>query len=728
MLIVKKIGEGVARYYLDQGPGEWLGTGAGLLGLSGPVSGPCLRAVLHGDDPRTGQALSKVRSPRRRAGWDLVFAAPKSLSLVAGSPEEVHRLIDAAQRQAVTATLSHFEKGTDRQLIAAGFSHRHNAAGEPHLHTHLLVANLCPAREGGWSALRAWFWREELAAVYHLALRAELGARGLDYQWKLRADTLADLAGVPSAAVRAASTRSHLARLAPKRAGRAAPPATDWRAATRRAGWELPGDPNELGHLLRSAAASAGVGATAAEDEQLARRVAYRLLRRGSTFNQREVLVALAATFPGGLHPPEAAAWADGFCRAALEVEACEDPTGRRWTTREALEADRRLAELISQRAETPGLRSSAGVVFSEVLGELLEADRSLGPQARLGARMLAESSGVGILSPAPGESGFLASASIAAICALSGRAAGLRVAVATEGTISAARWEALAGLGSFHPGEQPDILLIDRADRLPSGNLLSLLLAAPAAKVIFVEGGTLPRARREVSAGYRWATSDLTRIDPGAAPQWELDGESHPFGAARALSEALGVWAEHCCGQEGGLATVPAPPVMVGLGLPEVLALNRSAQRHLATLGVLRGPPLWTRGRAFLQGDRVVALAALTHGVGCGSVGSVLEADPASGRAILQWPARTQRVDRFLLARVGHAYAATPRVAGRMEGPVVLLGHSADLGIERSRVLAEVSTSRGLLLGRAGPTLASCRAEHTLVPRQVGPAPGLAL
>ena len=98
-------------------------------------------------------------------------------------------------------------------LIGAAFQHRLNGSGEPHVHTHLLVCNLGRDPDGVWSALDREWWtsRPALGAIYQLGLRHHLRARGLDLDWRLREDGLADLVGVPRAAVRSTSGRSRAA-------------------------------------------------------------------------------------------------------------------------------------------------------------------------------------------------------------------------------------------------------------------------------------------------------------------------------------------------------------------------------------------------------------------------------------------------------------------------------------------------------------------------------------
>jgi conjugative relaxase-like TrwC/TraI family protein len=97
---------GVAYWQRSASHNAWLGQGAGALGLSGAVDAAALRAVLLGRQP-WGGTLTARPGLRRRHGWDLVFAAPKSLSLlVAAAPEGAAAMLRHAHREAVADALS----------------------------------------------------------------------------------------------------------------------------------------------------------------------------------------------------------------------------------------------------------------------------------------------------------------------------------------------------------------------------------------------------------------------------------------------------------------------------------------------------------------------------------------------------------------------------------------------------------------------------------------------
>jgi conjugative relaxase-like TrwC/TraI family protein len=225
VLLLTPIGPAAGRYYFQgQGPGRWVGAGTGMLELTGEVEHRQLTSLLRGRDPRDGRFLPACKPARRRSGWDFTLAAPKSVSLLSALADEVTGSITRAHRSAVDEVLADFERrllrlrraGVPRGVVrsegavSAAFEHGVNASGEPHLHTHLLVMNLGRGADGVWSAIDSGWWpaRHSIAAVYRLGLRHQLGAYDLHLDWRTRPDGLCDLADVPRAAVRSASSRS----------------------------------------------------------------------------------------------------------------------------------------------------------------------------------------------------------------------------------------------------------------------------------------------------------------------------------------------------------------------------------------------------------------------------------------------------------------------------------------------------------------------------------------
>jgi conjugative relaxase-like TrwC/TraI family protein len=211
----------------------WIGRAAAGLGLEGPVDPQHLQAALEGRHPTAGHRL---RSDRARVlGFDLSFSAPKSVSVVfALGGEEMARQVVAAHRDAVRGAVSYLEShgvtaqrgaGERREivptsgLVAASFTHGVNRNLDPHLHTHVVAANLVHGTDSRWSACDhrgLWAHRNAAAAVYEAHLRAELSAR-LDLRWADRPGHRTEIAGVSPLVMgefssRAADIRRHMAQ------------------------------------------------------------------------------------------------------------------------------------------------------------------------------------------------------------------------------------------------------------------------------------------------------------------------------------------------------------------------------------------------------------------------------------------------------------------------------------------------------------------------------------
>jgi len=207
-------------------PPRWLGSAATLdLGLDRPpvvsevtpdgrrvVEGDVVR-LLDGRHPATGTSLleGQHRQRGRRAGFDVTFSPPKSVSVLemaarlAGDTATADA-VWASHRAAVAATFAWMETelfvgrrghegrdGTVRARVAAvAFDHSTSRMDDPQIHTHVVLANLGMGEDGRWGSL--WtdpFWRgtksrehivRDISAIYGSALRSELSSR-LGVSW-----------------------------------------------------------------------------------------------------------------------------------------------------------------------------------------------------------------------------------------------------------------------------------------------------------------------------------------------------------------------------------------------------------------------------------------------------------------------------------------------------------------------------------------------------------------
>jgi conjugative relaxase-like TrwC/TraI family protein len=246
----QQVVRGLDDYYAGRGesPGIWAGRGTSELELVGVVEDGDLGTLLRGLNPATEQPLRTpvrertitVRSldietgewreeqkPHRPvSGYDLVFSCPKSVSLLHAltDDERVRREISEAHEASWQAALAYLERegcivrrgkgGKVREhaqgFVAAAFRHRTSRAQDPHLHTHVIVANMARAEDGEWLALdgEAILKTYRLAAgyLYEAQLRHELTQR-LGLTWTGPDKGMAELERVPEKAIRAFSTR-----------------------------------------------------------------------------------------------------------------------------------------------------------------------------------------------------------------------------------------------------------------------------------------------------------------------------------------------------------------------------------------------------------------------------------------------------------------------------------------------------------------------------------------
>jgi conjugative relaxase-like TrwC/TraI family protein len=240
VLGVHAIGVGRHGYYLQtvtagarpgtryvEPDGDWTGAAAAGLGLRRlEVNDASLAALFGGVDPASGRILDAHHGRVRVAAFDCTFSPPKTVSLLhgLGSPH-LSAEAGASHLAAVEAAFGYLERraaalrrteGGKRRVVpaasglcAAAFLHRTSRAGDPHLHSHVLVANLACDDEGRWSALdgRQLFLHAVAASeLYAAHLRAELVSRlGVRFD---PASASRDVAGIDRRLVLAFSRRS----------------------------------------------------------------------------------------------------------------------------------------------------------------------------------------------------------------------------------------------------------------------------------------------------------------------------------------------------------------------------------------------------------------------------------------------------------------------------------------------------------------------------------------
>ncbi|AIT62370.1 MobF family relaxase [Corynebacterium doosanense] len=168
------------------------------------------------------------------AGFDLTFSPAKSISVLwALSDEDTASRIAACHHEAVAEVLSWAETNVVRTRMGAGglaqvetngivaseFTHFDTRAGDPDLHSHVLVANKVQGPDGKWRTLdsRAMFKNHQtLSARYDMVVQEILTRKmGLAFEASAREqgkEPVWEVAGVPQKLIDAFSTRRTLAR------------------------------------------------------------------------------------------------------------------------------------------------------------------------------------------------------------------------------------------------------------------------------------------------------------------------------------------------------------------------------------------------------------------------------------------------------------------------------------------------------------------------------------
>lgn len=211
-------------YFLGENSTEWFGKGAEKLGLLGQtVDQGLFQSVLEGK-LSDGSDLSFMKNGvnAHRAGHDLTFSAPKSVSVLA--LVEGEKSLVTAHNEAVKKTLSELETlistrsmingvpihtGTGNMLSAL-FTHDTSRNLDPQLHTHAIVANATfDEVTGKWKTLSSdkaenlgfveTVWNNQVAfgSIYRQFLKEEVLKQGYEVEI-VGKNGLWEIKGVPT--------------------------------------------------------------------------------------------------------------------------------------------------------------------------------------------------------------------------------------------------------------------------------------------------------------------------------------------------------------------------------------------------------------------------------------------------------------------------------------------------------------------------------------------------
>lgn len=686
---VDSVARGAEEYYTGakEAPGVWVGGGSERLGLDGEVDGERLGNVLRHADPSGAWRLTSARSVPTVAAFDATFCAPKSVSLLhaLGDREvsnQVRNAADAAFRESARVleqVACRVRRGTGGAtvldgdgFVGAAFRHRTSRAGDPHLHTHLVIANVAHSpTDDRYTALDAralYAWAAPVGYLFEAQLRYELTCR-LGVAWGPVRNGIADIDGIPTPVLREFSTRrreveAHLAERGQSSA-RAAQFATyatrqpkdretdlsarlpAWRARAEAAGL----DADSLADLLDRGSVTPPPEPGSAEAERLYRQLASPdgLTASQSTFGQRDAIKAVCNLLPSGGSAEEVLDLVDGFLRSEHVLPVCVDERAAvmyrrdgtvvaartdeyRWTTPEMLETETRLLEDALQRRA-----SGVGLADRTAIRAALVARPSLsGEQRRMVRTICSSGDGVDIVEGVAGagktyalaaaRDAWTASGNQVIGCSLAARAA---QQLETDAGIPSSTIDRLLAGITRHTMTLDDttVLVVDEAAMVGTRKLAQLLDHADAAgtKVVLVGD---PCQLPEIEAGGtfsglqdRLAGSRLTDNRRQTA-SWERAtlAELRAGDPDRAFDDYLAHDRIHHASTDDDVrdqlvdawmtAYVDGENVvMVAARLADVDDLNRRARQMLHDEGRLGDDRISLAGRSFTQGDTVLAL-----------------------------------------------------------------------------------------------------------------------
>ena len=238
----QKANGGLAEYYsvgetriptwLIVGDTHLIGQATGLTGAAldgGDADTEDVRIWLDDGQAPNGKT-GREFTDRSVHGFDLTFAAPKSVSLIRALTDDIaEKVLATAHTRAVAAAMAYLQQhagytrvynrvtgNRDLQrlpgLVAIAYQHETSRCGDPHLHTHLIVPNRQPRRDGQLVSIDSKSLHHEAKAagiVYQATLRHDLHAeRGFEWNPVDPHTGMAEIAGVTKDTIKAWSQRS----------------------------------------------------------------------------------------------------------------------------------------------------------------------------------------------------------------------------------------------------------------------------------------------------------------------------------------------------------------------------------------------------------------------------------------------------------------------------------------------------------------------------------------
>jgi conjugative relaxase-like TrwC/TraI family protein len=620
---LRSVGADASRYYSELGEvaGGWLGAGAAKLGLRGRVHDQALLAVLAGYEPGAQQQergwigrqlVAPPRAGKRTPGFDACFKAPKSVSLLWAFGDRLQvgertldQVVEMAHDEAVREAMTYLEASAAKGrrgfngivqvdssgFVAAAFRQRTSRATDPHLHTHVLIGNMCHGSDGRWGALDArliYAYAKAAGYLYETHLRHRLSC-DLGVDWAEVENGIADVAGVPEAMIDHFSKRSREIRgrldevtdrinadrvrlgLAPVEADSQEAldiAARETRAAKLqhvatadlRAGWRE--EAAAAGLDIKQLAALPRQGRPpppTVPDPELHQRLGAALTEHASTFGHRDAVQGLAADALRGLPVAEVLDRASvllasedvipvvGAVRDQDVIRRADGvvapvPTGeRRWSTPKMLAIEERLVAKALRRQQD-GVAIVPADVLRESLRGSLERLPNLGAdQVEMAVQLASSGAGVECVDAAPGTGKTTALGVYVAACQRAGTPMigcapsaqardELRLGARIDPCLTVDRLLVNLVRSRLKPGST---VVLDEAGMCGSRKLARLLdhAAASCAKVILV-GDTRQLSSVDAGGGFRGLVARLGahRLleNRRQVEQWERDALRH--------------------------------------------------------------------------------------------------------------------------------------------------------------------------------------------------------
>jgi conjugative relaxase-like TrwC/TraI family protein len=755
----RSVAAGIDEYYAGRGesPGVWVGRGALELELEGVVGDGELGQLIRGRHPLTS-ALLRSHPPRKRitveridpatgartaeqktlspvAGYDLVFSPPKSVSLLhALGSDDVRHAVNQAHLAAWQAALAYLEQracvtrkgknGVVRErgsgFVAAAYQHRTSRARDPHLHTHVIVANMARSPDGEWRALdgEAILKHYRLAAgyLYQAQLRYEL-TRSLGVEWRQPEQGMAEIAGVPDTALHAFSQRRAQVLDYLERRGTSGFYATKVAAIeTRdrkepvdlprlREEWQARAAEHGLGRRQLKRLFGRGVERVVDADEVAARLVGPEgLTEKRSTFSGADAVRAWAQAHVGGAPVARVLAEVNGFIRGDEIALISRATVGRpaTFSTAELLRQERAALRIAAGSGDVP-------VVSAATVEQVVRERPLAGEQVRM-LRAVASSERRVVCVVGPAGSGK--TSALSAVAEGFERDGYVPVGAAPSG-LAAANLGAETGVpsGTLHRllaearqrGGLPRrcLLLVDEAGMADTRTLTRLLFQVEYAKGKAVLVGD-PAQLAAVGPGGLFAAlverEGAIELHDNRRQRDQLErralallrqGRSRDYLAHAAAHESLAIasnrteakarliadwWAVGRADLDGS--------VMIAYRRTDVAELNQVARSLLDQQGKLgHGRLQIGNGLELAVGDRILCTRnERSLALANGSRGTVVDVKPARREIVIDLDeGRRLTLPRHYLdaGHVGHAYALT--------------GHKVQgLTVERAFVLAD--------------------------------------